>query len=377
MKINVEFKEITEKLNVNFDNLYILDKGGYEQGFQDGINNSLEKLTEIEVDPIKEKQIIEPIDNKIGFSKIVVNKIPDEYIIPEGKINITNTEEVDVTEYKIAQIVDENLKADNIAEGIEVLGITGSFKGGIDTSDGTITPDKVLKGEVGYAKENRVVGTIETYDYSNSDGAIPNEDYLNYLNGTFGDTYYAPEGATKLPTYMFYNNQNIEGLVCSSTISSLGGWVCRDAKKLRTVSLNDGLETIGQYAFYNCSALEEIVIPETVRTIELYCFNGCSNLNKVNVPEGITTINNYTFANCPNLKLLELPSTIRQINNYSLTFGNNGDATLIMKATTPPNITNVAIGTGIGKIIVPKGTLTAYQSATNWSAKADIMEEEI
>ena len=62
------------------------------------------------------------------------------------KTNIrTNTEEYDVTQYSTAQIKDENLKAENIAENVEVLGITGTFRGGIDTSDADVTANDILE----------------------------------------------------------------------------------------------------------------------------------------------------------------------------------------------------------------------------------------
>ena len=51
-------------------------------------------------------------------------------IIPSGKIEITNTEEINVSEYATAQIVDSNLAEENIKEGVSILGKVGTFKGG-------------------------------------------------------------------------------------------------------------------------------------------------------------------------------------------------------------------------------------------------------
>lgn len=48
-----------------------------------------------------------------------------------GKVSITNTNEVDVTNYATAQVVDANLVADNIAEGVSILGIVGTSVTGI------------------------------------------------------------------------------------------------------------------------------------------------------------------------------------------------------------------------------------------------------
>lgn len=50
-------------------------------------------------------------------------------IIPEGTIEIKSTEEVDVSSYAKAQVVDENLIESNIKKGVEILGVTGTYEG--------------------------------------------------------------------------------------------------------------------------------------------------------------------------------------------------------------------------------------------------------
>ena len=51
-------------------------------------------------------------------------------ITPSGNINITDTQQTDVTNYATAQVVDANLTAENIASGVTVLGIVGTHQGG-------------------------------------------------------------------------------------------------------------------------------------------------------------------------------------------------------------------------------------------------------
>lgn len=115
--------------------------------------------------------------------------IPEGYIKPSGIIDITTIDEVDVTQYEKAQIKDENLKAENIAENVEVLGIKGTFKGGVDTSDATASADDILLGKSAYVKDEKIEGTIETYDYSNSENSAQDiiSNYIsqiNYIEGT-------------------------------------------------------------------------------------------------------------------------------------------------------------------------------------------------
>ena len=57
--------------------------------------------------------------------------------IPTGKINITDTNETNVTNYATAQVVDSNLTAENIKKNTTILGITGTYEG----SGGGAEPD--------------------------------------------------------------------------------------------------------------------------------------------------------------------------------------------------------------------------------------------
>jgi len=54
---------------------------------------------------------------------------------PSGKKTITSTSEVDVAAYATAQVVDENLTAENIKKDVVILGTTGSYEGSGGSSD--------------------------------------------------------------------------------------------------------------------------------------------------------------------------------------------------------------------------------------------------
>ena len=81
---------------------------------------------------------------------------------PTGKKTIDTTAEVDVASYATAQVVDENLTAENIRKDVSVLGITGEYEGGssdFTTAEVTITNN--TSGSVGinvpYAEDNTSV----------------------------------------------------------------------------------------------------------------------------------------------------------------------------------------------------------------------------
>ena len=58
------------------------------------------------------------------YSKATVN-VPNP---STGKLTITGTAEVDVTNYATAQVVDENLVAENIKKDVTILGVTGTYE---------------------------------------------------------------------------------------------------------------------------------------------------------------------------------------------------------------------------------------------------------
>lgn len=58
------------------------------------------------------------------YAKATVN-VPNP---STGKLTITGTAEVDVTEYATAQVVDANLIAENIKKDVTILGVTGTYQ---------------------------------------------------------------------------------------------------------------------------------------------------------------------------------------------------------------------------------------------------------
>ena len=81
------------------------------------------------------------------------------------------------------------------------------------------------------------------------------------------------------------------------------------------VIIEDGVMTIGQFAFCGCERLSSITIPNSVMTIGQGAFMQCSSLPSINIPEGVTSIGNVTFYGCSGLTSINIPESVTSIGN--------------------------------------------------------------
>ena len=77
------------------------------------------------------------------------------------------------------------------------------------------------------------------------------------------------------------------GAMADFSSSSTIPWYSQRAN-IKTLVLENGMTTIGFYAFYECSGLTSVTIPNSVTSIENWAFYACSGLTSINVDEGNT-----------------------------------------------------------------------------------------
>lgn len=83
--------------------------------------------------------------------------------------------------------------------------------------------------------------------------------------------------------------------------------------EILSISLPNGLTTIGERAFCRCAALSSITFPNTITSLNRSCFYGCSALTAIVVPEGVTTIGRSAFDYCNALASVNLPEGLTSI----------------------------------------------------------------
>lgn len=75
-----------------------------------------------------------------------------------------------------------------------------------------------------------------------------------------------------------------------------------------------GVTRIAEYAFYKCNTVTKVNIPSTVKTIETCTFNNSTKLAEVNFEDGIETIGQYAFASTA-LKTITIPESVQSLGS--------------------------------------------------------------
>ena len=261
----------------------------------------LANMQEKEVIPTKEKQEIVPDKNYDGLSKVIVDKIPDEYIIPTGNIEIIENGIYNVREKETANVNIPVLKL-----GTKNITENGVYKASDDELDGysevTVGIKPLFTGSYDRQGLKQIGWTDEEIDYYNQNGVQWNASEDEYFKLTqtelAGDdstnTRFIPKNSTKK------SFRNYRGL-------------------LAIPQLNTSEVTTMQYMFYGCYSLTTIPLLDTSKVTNMeYMFYDCRSLTTIpQLDTSKVTDMNDMFKECYSL------TTIPQLDTSKVTNMNN------------------------------------------------------
>jgi len=190
--------------------------------------------------------------------------------------------------------VDEN--------GLVTAQSVGTTKVTATTTDGTnlsascevTVTDVIISGKCGenvnyelHADMRLVIsGTGAMYDESFTP-------WYNYRNTI--ETIEIEEGVTSIGQYAFNGCSGLKSVTIPNSVTSIGEGAFAYCTGLSSVAFGNGVMTIGRYAFEGCSGLTSITIPNSVTTIGDNAFRNCSGLTSVTIPKSVTSIGAWAF----------------------------------------------------------------------------------
>ncbi|MCD7944126.1 MAG: leucine-rich repeat protein, partial [Clostridia bacterium] len=157
------------------------------------------------------------------------------------------------------------------------------------------------------------------------------EDGTLTISGT-GEMYDYDYGTA--PWYSYC--ESITSVVIEDGAESIGEYAFWGCTSLESVTIPDSVTTIGDDAFAWCSSLESIIIPDSVTSIGEGAFWGCTSLTSVTIGDGVTTIGSNAFYNCTSLESVTIPDSVTEIGIGTF----NGCRSLV-SVTIPDSVTTI------------------------------------
>ena len=101
-----------------------------------------------------------------------------------------------------------------------------------------------------------------------------------------------------------------------SYIPCYAPWYCGLYDKYKTVVIEPGVTSIGDWAFSNGEKLTAVQIPDSVTSIGSEAFCGCSSLTSITIPGSVTSIGSEAFFGCSSLTGISILNPECQIYSF-------------------------------------------------------------
>ena len=146
------------------------------------------------------------------------------------------------------------------------------------------------------------------------------EDGVLTISGTGAMTDYSPIQGPQLP----WAAAKIKSVVVESGVTSIGDFAFAGQVGLTSITIPDSVTSIGDYAFHYCMSLTSVKIPDGVTRICQKVFQDCSSLTSVEIPDSVASIGSNAFYNCTALKNVYYSSCSEaKWNSISIQSGND------------------------------------------------------
>ena len=164
----------------------------------------------------------------------------------------------------------------------------------------------------------------------------------NVFEGSDITSVVISNGVISIGDNAFSDCTDLESVTISNSVTSIGYrafYYCYNLKNL-VFAEESKLESIGEDAFYYCGDLVEITIPKSVISIGEGAFIYCYDLAKVVFEDGsqLKEISTGLFYNCESLLEISIPETVEKIGDFAFEYCYN-----LMSFVIPSGVSSIGM----------------------------------
>lgn len=196
-----------------------------------------------------------------------------------------------------------------------------------------------------YPKRSQYVG--QGYNFQNVKALIGAE-----MNSGVTEIFSATFANTSLYSVIIPSGAEIDRMAFKST-------------PLTSVTINEGLTTIGEECFADCKSLSSITLPSTLTVLPTSCFSGCTALSNITFNGNMTTFSANCFAYCTSLRNFVVPASVTGIGASCFEGDEDIESITFLRSTPAPlgdNATSLGSVAYTFPIYVPSQSVNAYKA---------------
>jgi len=125
------------------------------------------------------------------------------------------------------------------------------------------------------------------------------------------------EGVTSIGKYAFFYCKSLTSVTIPNSVTSIGYMAFDSCESLTSVTIPDSVTSIGYSAFSWCTGLTSITIPDSVTSIGDHAFSHCDSLTSVTIPDSVTSIGSSAFLYCNSLTSITIPDSVTSIGDFT------------------------------------------------------------
>ena len=157
-----------------------------------------------------------------------------------------------------------------------------------------------------------ISGTGDMYDYELLGTNTPWNSLRSQIKSVIIE-----RGVTSIGDWAFSGCKELTSVTIPNSVTTIGHGAFCFCDALTSVTIPDSVTTIGEWAFCACEALTGLTIPNSVTTIGHGAFDSCAALTSVTIPNTVTVIDEDLFSGCTSLRSVTIPNTVTAIGNYA------------------------------------------------------------
>lgn len=167
----------------------------------------------------------------------------------------------------------------------------------------------------------------------------------------------------------------IQKIVLENGITSIGNGAFINCTGATSVEMPNSVTSISNYAFGECTALKSITLSSNVSQIGDYAFGWCSELTHAEIPASVSEIGNAPFAACTKIRSINVSANNKYYSSLDGVLFDKSQTKLIQYPcgksgayTVPGTVENIgvyAFGTAetVGEIVLPESLMTISDTA--------------